>query len=470
MHTTHRLCWLVAIAAGALGAQENPFNRVAAESFRGRFASAKGEVVLRKVGERYEGTASFLGQTLPLVGRLHEGVLRGLVGTEGEEFEFACELSPPEGIAFKAGTFSDTLKRVPKPDLVGFWTDGKVNLSLSAARGSYTGTLQLNGQDFQLQAQQDEVGEATGSFESGGQRFEFSLSPEGDRLRFATGAFKTVLARGSEAARVDPGYASAVEQAKQLGGFRYLDTKRFECGGNAFELARFQHAPTGLTFHLIPGGSYDRGSESGDSDEKPVARVSVRPFLLCATECTQSAWRNIKGDDPSRFKGAQRPVELVSWEDAQSFCRKAGLRLPSEAEWEYACRGGSAGGYCYGDGEGDLGRYAVYGGSNAGVSETQAVGGKLPNAFGLYDVHGNVWEWCEDAYADGYQGAPVDGSARAAGASRRVYRGGGWYLLRGLLPVSLPRQGEPGSRLNRGLPPRQVVTLGPLFLSYICAA
>jgi formylglycine-generating enzyme required for sulfatase activity len=217
--------------------------------------------------------------------------------------------------------------------------------------------------------------------------------------------------------------ASAIERAKRLKDFAYLDTRTFECGGQKNTIARFKHAKTGLIFHLLPGGTYTRGSESGPANEKPVREVTIQPFLICATECTQAAWKQVMGTDPSSYKGAQRPVETVSWDDSQSFSSKAGLRLPSEAEWEYACRAGTTTEYGFGDSESELGVYALFNGNNN--KETQPVGGKRPNAFGLFDVHGNVWEWCQDAYQDSYTGAPTDGSARdTAGASRRVFRGG----------------------------------------------
>lgn len=115
----------------------------------------------------------------------------------------------------------------------------------------------------------------------------------------------------------------------------------------------------------------------------------------------------------------------VSWLDSQDFCRKSGLRLPSEAEWEFACRAGTTTKYGYGDNASRLGAHAEFGDNNG--QETKPVGGKKPNAFGLYDMHGNVWEWCQDAYAASLSTAPTDGSAhQVAGAFKRVSRGGGW--------------------------------------------
>ena len=133
-----------------------------------------------------------------------------------------------------------------------------------------------------------------------------------------------------------------------------------------------------------------------------------------------------------RFKGDDRPVERVSWNEAKAFCdrltRLTGLpfRLPTEAEWEYAARGGTTTEYSFGDDASQLGQYAWYY-ENSG-NQTHPVARKLKNPFGLFDMHGNVWEWCEDVWHDNYEGAPADGSAWLSGgdSSTRVLRGGSW--------------------------------------------
>jgi formylglycine-generating enzyme required for sulfatase activity len=180
---------------------------------------------------------------------------------------------------------------------------------------------------------------------------------------------------------------------------------------------------------LIPAGTFMMGSPDGvgDNDEHPQHQVSVQSFYMGKYEVTQAQWRAVMGTNPSNFKGDNLPVENVSWNDATEFCRKLSqmtgreYRLPSEAEWEYACRAGTTGDYA-----GNLDAMAWYF-SNSG-SQTHPVGQKQPNSFGLYDMHGNVWEQCEDWYHDSYNGAPTDGSAWLSGgdSSRRVYRGGSW--------------------------------------------
>lgn len=193
-----------------------------------------------------------------------------------------------------------------------------------------------------------------------------------------------------------------------------------------------------LKLVLIPAGSFMMGSpfgESGrDDDEGPQHRVTIsRPFYMGVYEVTQAQYQAVTGGNPSSFSGRNNPVETVSWNDATNFCkalsRKTGktFRLPTEAEWEYACRAGTSTRFCFGDSDSDLGRYAWYG-SNSG-SKAHPVGQKKANAFGLYDMHGNVWEWCSDWYADSYANAKTDDPQGPASGTARVMRGGPWYTV-----------------------------------------
>jgi formylglycine-generating enzyme required for sulfatase activity/tRNA A-37 threonylcarbamoyl transferase component Bud32 len=211
----------------------------------------------------------------------------------------------------------------------------------------------------------------------------------------------------------------------------------------------------GITLEMmaIPGGSFVMGApaseaESGDS-QKPQHQVTIKPFLMGKYPITQAQWEAVAklpkiqydlNSDPSYFKGKNLPVEKVDWNDAVEFCarlsQKTGrsYRLPSEAEWEYACRAGTITPFHFGDTvTPDLVNYHgnyPYGSAPKGIwrGKTTAVGSFPPNSFGLYDMHGNVWEWCQDIWQDNYNGAPTDGSAwERGGSDHRVLRGGSCY-------------------------------------------
>ena len=206
---------------------------------------------------------------------------------------------------------------------------------------------------------------------------------------------------------------------------------------------------------VVPAGSFVMGSDS-NTDEKPLHRIYLRSFLLGKTEVTQAQWVAIMGSNPSRFSacGTDCPVDSVSWDDAQEFIRRLNqktnqsYRLPSEAEWEYAARAGSSSEWSHGNDEARLQPYAWYSVNSAG--KTQAVGKKLPNAFGLFDMHGNVREWVQDCWRDNYVGAPADGSAWTTGCSGnyRVLRGGSWYNRPPDLRSSIRSRDTSGSRYS----------------------
>jgi len=184
---------------------------------------------------------------------------------------------------------------------------------------------------------------------------------------------------------------------------------------------------------VIPAGSFVMGSEK-NADEKPLHTVYIRSFLMGRTEVTQKQWVNLMGINPSRFSacGPECPIENISWDDVQKFIfklnQKTGqkYRLPNEAEWEYAARAGTTTDWSFGNDASKLDNYA-WDRENIAFN-TQLVGKKLPNAFSLYDMHGNVSEWTQDCWHDNYVGAPTDGSEWTTGCTRnsRVLRGGSW--------------------------------------------
>ena len=172
--------------------------------------------------------------------------------------------------------------------------------------------------------------------------------------------------------------------------------------------------------------------EDGRSDnEGPVNKVTIhKSFELGTYLVTQREWKAVMGSNPSEFKGDDLPVENVSWNDVQKFIGRLNdrestdkYRLPFEAEWEYTCRAGRTTRYSFGDDELMLGEYAWYDGNSGG--KTHPVGQKKPNPWGLYDMHGNVWELVQDRYGD-YRGATTDERWGNMGGSDRVIRGGGW--------------------------------------------
>ena len=226
-------------------------------------------------------------------------------------------------------------------------------------------------------------------------------------------------------------FAAKLESLRPATGippeFTFLRTETFAIGERSHEIRIFRHEPTALEFVLVPGGTTRIGSDQGRPDERPIHRVRIAPFLLCRTECTQEAWDRIGGTDARVFRGKDLPIEGMTWAATAEWCGKAGLRLPSESEWEHACRGGATGRFAFGDEEARLGDHAWFNG-NAG-ERTHPVGEKEPNAFGLRDMHGNVWEWLKDIYHESYEGAPADEEARTSGSTDfRVCRGGGWNL------------------------------------------
>ena len=198
----------------------------------------------------------------------------------------------------------------------------------------------------------------------------------------------------------------------------------------------------------IPAGTFQMGSTDNEYGwaqyTTPIHQVTLQAFDIGAYEVTQAQYLAVMGTNPSNFKAPSypgsenNPVEEVSWYDARAFCTALSaltgrtFTLPSEAQWEYACRAGTTTLYSYGDSDALLGNYAWWWPNSDGTGGpygTHPVGTKLPNNWNLYDMHGNVWEWCLDSWHWDYNGAPIDGSAwEPETGSRHVLRGGCWSL------------------------------------------
>ena len=263
------------------------------------------------------------------------------------------------------------------------------------------------------------------------------------------------LAISEEKARKGASVPAAGEKVVELPeGFRAKDGATPEPYTNTGYPKEIIHTKTGIEMVFIPAGEFMMGSpssESGrDSDEGPVHKVRITtPFYMGKYEVKQGDWQKLMGNNPSWFKGSDRlPVENVSFNNCQEFLSKAGdeLRLPTEAEWEYACRAGSSSAYFFGDSSSDLGSYAWY--SDNSSSTTHEVGQKKPNNWNLYDMLGSVWEWCQDWYdKDYYSRSPLGDPQGASSGQFRVIRGGCWVYGYGSHCRSASRGGyKPGGQ------------------------
>ncbi len=231
--------------------------------------------------------------------------------------------------------------------------------------------------------------------------------------------------------------------------------------GEARQAEAVTFTVVGESFEMVPveGGTYRMGAtaEQGgdaDGDEGPVHEVTLGGFAIGKYPVTQALWEAVMGDNPSRFAGdPRRPVERVSWDDCRAFIEELNaeldmpdasgrrFRLPTEAEWEYAARGGKRSkGYKY-SGSDNLDEVAWYGGNSGGA--THPVGQKKPNELGIYDMSGNVWEWCGDRYGEYPCGAQTNPTGPGSGGYR-LLRGGGWGLIASYCRVSCRSDNRPG--------------------------
>ena len=223
--------------------------------------------------------------------------------------------------------------------------------------------------------------------------------------------------------------------------------------------------PSGVRMVAIPAGSFDMGSAAGGARDEQPHRVRVSAFYLDQYEVTQEHFQKVLGRNPSRWKDPRNPVEQVRWKEAAEYSNArsrleglepaydpktwqcdfaaSGYRLPTEAEWEYACRAGTQTEYTFGNGPAALGEYAWC--KESGVQSPQPVGGRKPNPWGLHDMYGNVWEWCNDVYTeDTYASSPGRDPHGPEAGETRVLRGGCWNSRAALCRSAYRNDENPG--------------------------
>lgn len=208
----------------------------------------------------------------------------------------------------------------------------------------------------------------------------------------------------------------------------------------------------GMEFRRVPAGTFQMGAVDGEEDERPVHEVEIETaFFMGAGEVTQAQWEVLMDHNPSYFRGRFRPVDSVSWNRAQEFIRRLNekedtdlYRLPTEAEWEYAARGGSETRFYFGDERDSLSNHAWY--SVNSDERTHRTEQKNPNSFGLHDVHGNVWEWTRDAYDPTFyrRSARVNPVNPGEQDAPRVIRGGGWFAVGSMMRSANRGWARPG--------------------------
>jgi formylglycine-generating enzyme required for sulfatase activity len=266
------------------------------------------------------------------------------------------------------------------------------------------------------------------------------------------------------ASPASPGQTREKPNATQPTAIQQTSDNTSPANSTSSNLPPARRNQSGIEFVLIPAGSFTMGSNDVRADEQPVHRVTIsEAFYMGKYEVTQAQWHAVMGNNPSLLTncGGNCPVEQVSWDDAQQFIDRLNqandgynYRLPTEAEWEYACRAGTTTVFAFGDSLGsDKANFDgnhPYGVAGKGVyrQNTIPVGRFQPNAFGLYDMHGNVKEWCQDWYHETYLGAPTDGSAWLSGGEQktRVLRGGSFYDDGTFLRSAFRYPATPGNR------------------------
>jgi len=269
----------------------------------------------------------------------------------------------------------------------------------------------------------------------------------------AKGKYKIVLDKNPKDPYAKKQYDACVKQINASAS-NNQPSQAGNPSGNA--VSRTPTNDLSIAMIYVQGGTFTMGctQEQGDDCydwEKPAHQVTLSSFYIGKYEVTQAEWKSVMATNPSNFKGDNLPVENVSWNDVQEFIRKLNAqtgkqyRLPTEAEWEYACRGGMQSAHYKYSGSNTAGNVAWY--SENSSNTTHPVGTKSPNELGIYDMSGNVWEWCSDWYGN-YSASDQMNPQGPSSGSNRVFRGGGWDGDAGYCRVSDRNGGAPGSRYN----------------------
>ena len=277
------------------------------------------------------------------------------------------------------------------------------------------------------------------------------FAPQEDRLSVKEGDMKVYTLQ-----RFVPGVQVSQEGEAERSGLETENVVLEECKKWTADLGN------GVLMELMPisSGTFQMGSKDGADDETPVHTVTIsRPFWLGRTEVTQAQYQQVVWGNSATYQGVEgeNPVERVSWNDAMGFCKRLTARerhagrlpegceytLPTEAQWEYACRAGTTGNYA-----GDLDAMGWY--SSNADGKLHPVAAKQPNAFGLYDMHGNVWEWCLDLHDDAFYGKSTGADpVNSSSGSLRVFRGGGWDSFASVCRSAYCGENSPSGRGRR---------------------
>ncbi|MDF1660409.1 MAG: formylglycine-generating enzyme family protein [Planctomycetota bacterium] len=209
-------------------------------------------------------------------------------------------------------------------------------------------------------------------------------------------------------------------------GFEFIEARVFQCLEQSFRIGVFRHRKTDECLHLIPGGTYTMGSDRVIAAEKPAHECTVKPFFAARYPLRQKIWDMGELEDDRQWVGESLPIDHVNWHDVKKWCEWAGdgLRLPSEAEWEFACRASVGTSYYWGDSMNP--DYAWYDDNSDKRTHPVTDHDSQFNAFGLVDMCGNIWEWCEDGYHPNYDTGPSDHRPRESEAQEKALRGSAW--------------------------------------------